>query len=59
MPLWYGGGSHDANTGYFGGDDAFSSFEEAVAGSISAYNATQSSSASGSGGGGGGGGGSW
>ncbi len=68
MPLWYGSGTHTASTGYFGGGDAFSSFENAISSSISAYAATQSSSSSSGGGGGGGfsgggggggGGGSW
>ncbi len=68
MPLWYAGGTHSSGTGFFGGGDAFSSFENAMTSSISAYNATQSSSSSGGGGGGGGfsgggggggGGGSW
>ena len=67
VPLWYAGGIHDSGTGHFGGGDAFSGFESALAGSISAYTATQSSSSSGGGGGGGfsggggggGGGGSW
>lgn len=68
MPLWYGAGAHTASTGFFGGGDAFASFEAAVSSSISAYNATQSASSSGGGGGGGGfsgggggggGGGSW
>lgn len=70
MPLWYGGGSHTAGTGYFGGGDAFSSFESSLSSSISAYQATQRASSSSGGGfgggggfsgggGGGGGGGSW
>ena len=61
QPGWYpvtSGGS-----GWFGGDDAFGSFESSLQSSISAYEATQSSSSSGGGGGfsggGGGGGGSW
>lgn len=68
VPIWYSGGTGHSGTGFFGGADAFSSFESSISSSISAYAATQRSSSSSGGGGGGGfsgggggggGGGSW
>ncbi|MFL6090329.1 MAG: DUF2207 domain-containing protein [Aeromicrobium sp.] len=64
IPIWYGGGYASNQGSFFGGGDAFSSFESSLSSSISAYSASQSSSGggggfSGGGGGGGGGGGSW